>query len=208
MVLPGLGNSGVIMDDDDVSVWSPLDASRSQIRLLRLEPHTDHNAWPVGQFLVIPLDEMPTYYAISYAWGGPQGVHPVFIDGIELPVTENLCGALRHLRHPVHPRLFWVDAICVSQRNLRERAQQVVLMQRIFRQAAKVCVWLGHGSEPAEYVLGRLQQIAENEASERDNIVQDASAVFLADYQYCESVDFRFREGLEQLSRLDFWNRL
>lgn len=199
MVPPGSAGARAAMDDD-ISVWSPLDSSRSQIRLFRLEPNADLHAWPVGQFEVISLDDEPNYEAISYAWGGPQGVHPVFINGLELPITENLCGALRHLRYTLQPRDFWVDAICISQRDLQERAQQVALMQRIFRQAHTVHAWLGHGFESTEHVLRRLQQVAQATDSQDSGIPRHAESLLHFDDQ--------FREGLEKLSRVDFWNRL
>lgn len=37
----------------------------------------------------------------------------------------------------------WIDAICINQSSLSERAQQVPIMDRIYRQAQKVIVWLG-----------------------------------------------------------------
>lgn len=147
---------------------------------------------------MVPLDEEPNYKAISYSWGGSQGVHPVFIDGEELPITENLCGALRHMRSPSSPQWICVDALCISQRDLNERAQQVVLMRRIFRQAKQVCVWLGHGCKPVEHVL-QFKEFAKEAQSDSRGYLQP-NAIFRDDDQ-C-------REGLEKFCRVDFWSRL
>jgi hypothetical protein len=38
----------------------------------------------------------------------------------------------------------WVDAICINQNSLSERASQVRIMDRVYRQARQVFVWLGH----------------------------------------------------------------
>jgi hypothetical protein len=38
----------------------------------------------------------------------------------------------------------WVDAICINQNSLSERASQVCIMDRVYRQARKVLIWLGH----------------------------------------------------------------
>ncbi|KAF2493874.1 HET-domain-containing protein [Lophium mytilinum] len=37
----------------------------------------------------------------------------------------------------------WIDAICINQESLEERSSQVRLMDRIYRQAQQVVVWLG-----------------------------------------------------------------
>lgn len=50
--------------------------------------------------------------------------------------------------------LFWIDAICVNQRDLEERASQIQLMKRIFGQARKVVAWLGpEGEDSAKAIL-------------------------------------------------------
>lgn len=37
----------------------------------------------------------------------------------------------------------WIDAICINQNSLIERASQVRIMHRVYRQASKVPIWLG-----------------------------------------------------------------
>ncbi|RWA07059.1 hypothetical protein EKO27_g8045 [Xylaria grammica] len=37
----------------------------------------------------------------------------------------------------------WIDAVCINQADVDERSQQVAFMNRIYRQAATVYVWLG-----------------------------------------------------------------
>ncbi|KAI0913655.1 heterokaryon incompatibility protein-domain-containing protein [Ustulina deusta] len=48
------------------------------------------------------------------------------------------------LRMPV-----WVDAICINQGDLSERANQVKLMHKIYRTASTVKIWLGKEQKPA-----------------------------------------------------------
>lgn len=48
------------------------------------------------------------------------------------------------LRMPV-----WVDAICINQDDLSERANQVKLMHKIYRTASTVKIWLGKEQKPA-----------------------------------------------------------
>jgi hypothetical protein len=37
----------------------------------------------------------------------------------------------------------WIDAVCINQQNLAERADQVKKMKNIYQMASKVTVWLG-----------------------------------------------------------------
>ncbi|KAF7676069.1 hypothetical protein GT037_005574 [Alternaria burnsii] len=45
---------------------------------------------------------------------------------------------------------YWIDAICINQSDLAERASQVQLMGRIYREAESVVVWLGQMSKLSE----------------------------------------------------------
>jgi hypothetical protein len=38
---------------------------------------------------------------------------------------------------------FWIDAICINQKDSDERGQQVQFMAKIYNQAHRVIVWLG-----------------------------------------------------------------
>jgi len=91
----------------------------------------------------ISLEDQPGYEALSYAWGDPSNTIPVVLDGEPYPVTINLERALRHLRHPSWVRTLWVDAVCINQKDLKERSAQVRRMRHIYEQAAQVVVWLG-----------------------------------------------------------------
>ena len=50
------------------------------------------------------------------------------------PITTNLALLLRHLRHPIVPRILWIDAICINQTDNDERSWQVRLMAYIYKQ--------------------------------------------------------------------------
>lgn len=41
------------------------------------------------------------------------------------------------------PYDLWVDQICINQKDIRERDQQVMLMRDIYATSQMVCVWLG-----------------------------------------------------------------
>jgi hypothetical protein len=59
-------------------------------------------------------------------------------DGSCVFVTENLDIALQRLRHRLDPRWLWADAACVEQTNLKEKAAQIPLMDKI--EARRKCL--------------------------------------------------------------------
>ena len=116
---------------------------------------------------------------------------PVKCGGRLILVTRNLRNALRRLRQykniqnsaPAHStqgkmaaemanynkniHLYWIDAICIDQEDLRERSTQVSLMSKIYRQAQCTMAWLGEENAytvPAVQVLLKIvgDQIPKN----------------------------------------------
>jgi hypothetical protein len=62
---------------------------------------------------------------------------------LSLQVTANCAQALRRLRLTDYKRGLWVDAICIDQHNDHERSAQLKIMQRIYRAALQVIIYLG-----------------------------------------------------------------
>lgn len=83
------------------------------------------------------------YESLSYVWGDPTVVRPVWVNGIRRQITQNLHGALRRLRSRDTPRILWVDAICINQDDDEEKGHQVDLMGWIYAQSVRTIVWLG-----------------------------------------------------------------
>lgn len=71
-------------------------------------------------------------------------------DGRTVRVTVNLADALRRLRNQKTTRLLWVDALCINQKDTKERAAQVKVMGLIYWKAHRVQVWLGEDVESSE----------------------------------------------------------
>src|SRR5271170_5916354 len=92
----------------------------------------------------VNLDGKPIFEALSYVWGRSDLSRKIYIDGKWLSVTDNLYAALIMLRPSEGaPRAVWVDAICVNQKDSKERNSQVRLMSKIYNQATRVIAWLG-----------------------------------------------------------------
>jgi hypothetical protein len=58
-------------------------------------------------------------------------------------ISSSPAEALRCARLPDVPRMPWTDAVCISQYDHEEKAQQVSIMSLIYRKAAGVLAWLG-----------------------------------------------------------------
>jgi hypothetical protein len=116
-----------------------------QIRLVRLLPGT----WtdPIQCELFEEDHGTTKYEALSYVWGSQNVTRPIFLNRKEFRVTFNLEGALRHLREQFKDddkrKVFWIDALCINQKDTEERTTQVQLMGDIYKMCAQVVVYLG-----------------------------------------------------------------
>jgi hypothetical protein len=124
-------------------LYHHLDEIKPTTRLLELSPAELPEAPLTGHLQTVLLASAPPYEALSYTWGAPEYTEPVLIDGHELLITPNLAEALRSLRLRDKSRVLWIDAICINQDSLLERAHQVTLMGKIYSQCTRDILWLG-----------------------------------------------------------------
>jgi len=155
--------------------YLPLPPGGGYTRLLRLLPNASE-AKPLqcelfDYNLQDPSGRTHLYNALSYVWGDPEDTRPIYIGKYELHVTTNLHIALLHLRNFSLERIIWVDAICINQKNDKEREQQVRLMAKIYSQAICVLIWLGEKTEETDGALEDIRLAANKELlghSEKD----------------------------------------
>lgn len=106
----------------------------------------------------------PKYEALSYTWGDSSKTDTVIIQAPagsrSLGIGHNLAIALRHLRYKDSPRCFWIDAICINQEDLDERAEQVVHMPSIYKMAYRVVVWLGPEFADSKLACRTIKKLA------------------------------------------------
>lgn len=117
-------------------------------RLLVLEPGEGHEDIVCQLQIINPDDAIhngrfPIYDAVSYAWGETTPDHEILLGAWQVLVRENLWQLLKHLRHPRHRAVYWVDALCIDQSRHEERVAQVQMMDEIYKRARCVIVWLG-----------------------------------------------------------------
>ncbi|KAF7192838.1 Heterokaryon incompatibility protein 6, OR allele [Pseudocercospora fuligena] len=125
-------------------IYDPL--SKNEFRVLILKPgrHED----PIRcKLKVHSLDEQPLipYETISYVWGDPRAQRRIFLNGRAVYVPISTKQAMKDMRLPTERRRLWIDAICVNQKGLDERSQQVALMGRIYSCGIRNLIYLGNG---------------------------------------------------------------
>ena len=153
--------------------YSLLPPDGDNIRLLRLLPNKDEAAPLCCKLekysLQRPGQRTHLYEALSYVWGDPHEILPIYVgeNRLQLLITVNLHAALSRLRDHSFERIMWVDAICINQDNPKERGQQVQLMAKIYSNAHRVIVWLGEEAVEIKGALEDIQLSANEEFGER-----------------------------------------
>jgi Heterokaryon incompatibility protein (HET) len=151
--------------------YEPLgDASSKNIRLIELLPGPEEDPdgidvlrpMPHIRMRTISLLESPiqSYEAISYCWGTPSQLYPVFCDdGTVAWVTDTLYWAFWGLRLKDRSRLLWADALCIDQTNVKEKNWQVLQMADVYRNATRVIVWLGEPQRDFKRLIDYVPQL-------------------------------------------------
>ncbi|KAI0110384.1 heterokaryon incompatibility protein-domain-containing protein [Nemania sp. FL0031] len=135
------------------------------IRLTTLRPGAPHETLCIElREVEISHTKPPDYEALSYVWGSTEDQVPVRVCSpageSTLMVTQNLATALRHVRFKDRPRVLWVDALCIDQKNMAERSRQVLKMGDIYRMSKRVVAWLGPESEDSSLALDTIARFA------------------------------------------------
>jgi hypothetical protein len=73
----------------------------------------------------------------------------------------NLHQALSHLFSECH--VLWVDALCINQKDNKEKSWQVEQMRLVYQYAAKAMIWLGPASDDSDGAMNAISVIG-NEA--------------------------------------------
>lgn len=100
------------------------------------------------------------YDAISYTWADENddatkccsleiGSH-----GLLLPITRNCDTVLRRVQK--YTNRVWIDAVCINQNDIQERAKQVDLMSMIYIGASRTFAFVGEAKDDSDLVLRNL----------------------------------------------------
>lgn len=148
---------------DIAGLYQNLDHSGENFRLVELQPGGGDEKL-VCNLVHTTFSQTPRYRALSYHWGSGDAEWTININGSPLPVHANVWHALHHLRHPTDPQTLWIDAICIYQKDKKEKNHQVPLMNQIYRRAKEVLIWLGpHEWNPSLDMKALPNRISKNE---------------------------------------------
>lgn len=208
-------------------LYRPLNGE--EIRLIELYPGNWND--PITcQLHYVPLDESPDFVALSYAWGDKSTLpEDISVNGRPRQVTQSLFTALRRLRSfgftgdESGPAVYfktndfsqvpelqlnlgkfrlWADALCINQKNEKDKEHQIPLMGQIYRRAADVIVWLGE-NDPHDELLLRGLSIMLNEYDRAANLV-GAKIDYLVKHRGLE----RYIEAAQRLLLRPWFTRL
>jgi hypothetical protein len=137
---------------DRQAIYSPLDSSKHQIRLLEITPSDVEDSPIVCRLHVVSLDEDPKYTALSYVWGEGPRKDEIIVNGAILQIMPNLASALQKVRsillpgqHPRYlrqPGRFWADAICIYLDLYRTKHLRNLRCKLQFFEGFVLRVWL------------------------------------------------------------------
>ncbi|KAK3360362.1 heterokaryon incompatibility protein-domain-containing protein [Lasiosphaeria hispida] len=125
--------------------YDPLSESKRQIRIFTLLPSLlSPDLRGTLQAVDFDTPTPPPYETLSYVWGqDPVFDHVLSLDSAAFQISAHLANILVHIRHPDTERHLWIDAVCIDQTNLGERARQVDMMGDIYRGCTTDLAWLG-----------------------------------------------------------------
>lgn len=104
-------------------------------------------------------ENMLPYEALSYTWGCSELSNIIHVNGCYLGITHNLYSALVDLRYQDRQRVLWIDAVCIDQKNDKERGHQVGQMGNIYHEANGVIFRLGSGTNVTDAFMESLQRL-------------------------------------------------
>jgi Heterokaryon incompatibility protein (HET) len=113
------------------ALYSALNQDRQEIRHLTVHSG-GFNDEIRCKLTPVSLTQKPAYTALSYCWGDANDCVEITIDDQQIAVTKSLETALRYLRSSQEDVVAWVDAICINQRDLDEKSNQVRMMGDIY----------------------------------------------------------------------------
>ena len=124
--------------------YSRLNAEQKEFRLLEIYPGFPGDG--LSLFLRranLSSPTKPVYGTISYCLGDPANREELSLNGHLYNAPSTAVAAIERVRLPNRKRAIWIDAICINQASKEERAQQVLLMNDIYRNGTANLIYLG-----------------------------------------------------------------
>lgn len=107
-----------------------------------------------------PVDRMPSYYAISYTWGDSKSNKTILINDKPFQVGTSCQLVLKQVHRYAKSRYYWIDAICIDQKNLDEKSKQVAMMGKIYKKADHVLACVGRHADDSRFLFQNFEQFS------------------------------------------------
>ncbi|TVY82021.1 Heterokaryon incompatibility protein 6 OR allele [Lachnellula suecica] len=128
---------------DNEPLYEPLDT----IRLLRLPWGKDATKFDgYLESFALNSPNCPDFVALSYTWGHSIHPKPINLNGHKYDVLACLYPFLKlapNLPEFSSDTWWWIDSICINQKDENEKSSQMVIMGKIYQRACRTVVWLG-----------------------------------------------------------------
>jgi len=184
-------------------IYSPVQGN--QIRLLR--GRVGKHGALIGYLETFSLGpELPAFRALSYTWGASAYTNSIDIGGNKLPVLDSLYPFLRYLLDEDSQgsrTWWWIDSICINQKDENEKGSQVRMMGQIFRTAEQTLVWLGEEGDGSTQAIKFLWFIEKT-----FKVNKKPSAEWLTKVVPRDGVYGKDWEALEKLFCRPWWTRV
>jgi hypothetical protein len=136
-------------------IYRRLENDEDSIRLLEILAGPKYS--PIRTKLHLRrLSSQVRFEAISYTWGNDNDSVTIIVDAQPVKIRRNLWKFLSVLRKSDEPRLVWVDAICISQTDLIEKAYQVQMIGKTFSSATQTVAWLGDEADGSADLIEQM----------------------------------------------------
>jgi hypothetical protein len=159
------------------------------IRLLYLLPGDTADQLQ-GVIINVPYTSAGAYRALSYVWGTDRRMQDLITPDGVLRITFSLSKALRGLRHKNKAIMLWVDAICINQKDNKEKAQQIRRLPEIFQTATSTYAFLDdeNGIDAAIEMLMQVRaKAACDEKSKHETLKPGSARSDLENHSECET---------------------
>ena len=89
-------------------------------------------------------------------------------------IGANLASALKHLRLPLETRTLWVDFLCINQKDISERNSAVQRMDKVYKFAKSVHVFLGEAADDSDFILQTIEHFGRQIEITQQNSIGEA----------------------------------
>jgi hypothetical protein len=222
--------------------YEPLDDADEDIRLLEI--HEDKKGKRVTCTMTSMTREdasSKNYRALSYTWGHEELTETIIVNGLDFEVQMNLYSFLQHAARMRRKQkmgwkngLYWIDAICINQKEEASRAKekpaQLKHIRKVYRSAFETYIWLGPLDSRMKVAFATLEDYQEHalpsvdsansaKSEESDNILDESTKFPAQDDNFStyvktelsspESNDMdRLIRAMRVILKNDYWSRV